>query len=793
MIKYLSHPNKELSEHLGNVKANALKLFFEGSFEKYELKTIISAIALYHDLGKSTSYFQDYLKGQKVGFERTHARIGAYVVLNYLLKELPDEQNKKILLVSLAMLAVLWHHRNLNNPKVSELYTPLFDTTKEIFYKQIQNLKQQAKNIPFLKAAIPYLDTQIPTLFKKFWHNFFKNVPATPEYYFLFNYIFSLLIEADKLDASETPIYEHKPIPIDIVDNQIQKFPQNELSKLRTQARKEVVANVGELNLDKNHLFTLSAPTGIGKTLTSLEFSIKLRNRIAHEKGYQPLIIYALPFINIIEQTYEVFKEVFGDKYRILAHYQFADVFSQFGSKNDEDDELNLKVYHRNLMSLDTWQADIVITTFVQFFKTLITGKNRLLKKFNHLAGSIIIIDEIQTLPVNMLPLLGAMLYFLTEYLRSYIIVMTATQPGIFKLTKQVLSIESFDVRNPIKELLPNNAKYFNYFKRTKIIPLIDKELDKEDEFLEIFKQRWDKTKSALIVVNTIKRSIKIYNALKEHLANFPIFYLSTNITPLEKEQRVKEIKTKLENRERLILVSTQVVEAGVDLDFDMAFRDIGPIDSIVQIAGRINRNYKKGEYLPLYVVHFKDDASRIYGTITVDQTLKALSGYKEVSEHEYKKLVEKYFTDLAERKSFDDYVEIFNAIKSLDYSKIEEFEVIKNDYAKYNIFIELDLKNSKVKANEVVDAYQKLKNGEMKKAEFDTKYKLAFNQRIISIALNKIYFSQNIEPYLAKLDENYFLLPSKYISLNKPDVELYNIETGFRRDLTDESASFII
>ncbi len=763
---FYSHPKKDIEHHLLNVKNIAQAHLHKYAMRNYPLEYLISNITELHDLGKYTDFFQEFITGKDRTNkpEKNHSRLGAYVALNKIYDTLDIDEEKKKFLASMSMLLILWHHQNLQNPLHSEIYKGISETAREIFEIQKENLSLK-NEVPYLKENLKYLFIPDKKKFGRYWHNFRKQTPQEPEQYFLFNYLFSLLTEADKLDASDTEVYNQKEIDVSVVENFIKTLEKNELSEIRTKARKEVISQIEKINLERERLFTLTAPTGIGKTLTALDFAINLRDKIHKHRGYIPQIIYALPFINIIEQNLGVYKDVLGDKAKILAHYQLVDVFSQ---NEDIENEASISTYDKLKMQLDTWQSDIVITTFVQFFKTLITGKNKLLKKFNHYAGSIIILDEIQTMPLDILPLIGIMLFYLSQYLDTYIIVMTATQPGLFNLAEKLYQPEN---KISVRELLPENRKYFGFFKRTRIYPLINSIIKTSDEFAEIFSQYWDKDKSALIVCNTVNRSLEVYNSLKERYSDIPIYYLSTNILPVERKKRVNEIKKRLDNNEKLILVSTQVVEAGVDLDFDMAFRDIGPIDAIVQIAGRVNRGAKKQEYAPLYVINFENDAERIYGKVTVSQAYKTLSKYEFIDETMYKSLVEDYFNILADKTSFEDYTELFDHIKRLNYNEIEKFDVIKGKNV-LSIFVEID-----DIATEVLEAYRKMQNHELDKNLFEAKYKLDFNQRIISVP---VYIETLGD--LAKLDDRIKLIPKYLLDT------YYDPDIGFKRKLDGQA-----
>src|SRR5690606_2687433 len=195
--------------------------------------------------------------------------------------------------------------------------------------------------------------------------------------YFLINYLFSLLIEADKLDASDTQPYRLKSINPKSVDDRFgsQISANHDLTlmtnnEVRNYCRKVVVSHLGNDNILDQYLFTLTAPTGIGKTMTALDFALKLKSKIKHRQNIESRIIYALPFINIIEQALNEYKDTLPEDINILGHYQYADIFGEEKNyQNDDGAEIN---YNQKLMALDTWQADVVITSFVQFFETLI-------------------------------------------------------------------------------------------------------------------------------------------------------------------------------------------------------------------------------------------------------------------------------------------------------------------------------------------------------------------------------------------------------------------------------------
>lgn len=782
--------SKLLIDHLRGVRDKAIShLSHRSSFGDKENETVLDAICWLHDLGKYTSYFQTYLlKPEKADHQlKSHSNLGAHTAFKYF-----EQETEKALL---ALYLIKMHHSNLMN-----LDLVLYPDNKQYSMLEEVNFEKQ-KNALFalneLKSHFDFADDLIHTNKPKSLYNLFrKDFKKQPSIgrYFKTNYLFSLLIEADKLDASDTQPGKLSSLPKDGVDVRFGKpeYPKcelNELSQnqLRNFVRSEVVKNIERKDILERRVFTLAAPTGIGKTMTALDFVLKLRCKIEQKQNYLPQLIYGLPFINIIEQALEEYEKTIGSDV-VMGHYQYADIFGKDEqSKNELDDE-EVK-YNQKKMAWDTWQKDVVITSFVQLFETLIGNRNKLLKKFRHFADSIIILDEVQTLAIEKLPVIGAALHYLCKYLNARVIIMTATQPKLFKLMTRELKVEIEDDYLKPLNLLKRDKEVFACFNRTKIVPLLEEKIQSED-FISVFEDHWQIGKSCLIVVNKVSRSIEVFNSLSAHFeknTEVELFYLSTNITPVQRQQRINEIKKKLPNT-TCILVSTQVVEAGVDLDFDMGFRDLGPIDSIVQVAGRINReNSYERKGSPLYIVNF-GDCQRIYGYATDSKASKALSN-GVIEEKDYKQMVETYFDDIADQKMSDFKIsrEVFDAMKNLKYAfpasspkkhtTVSDFKIIEESQNGISVFVEME---NDMEGSDARDAYQNLLNGEMKKSEFDQKFKRAFNQRIIAVP-EYLDTAQDLmkEPLLSN---NIYWIRPEDLSY------FYDSNTGFKRNKEDKN-----
>jgi CRISPR-associated endonuclease/helicase Cas3 len=798
-MRYFSHSKtgengevtgtKLLKDHIAGVKQKAVAQLYEGvqfELDNKELQNLLQVVVDFHDLGKYTSYFQDYLLGRgRVDNQlKQHSRFGGYGAYQRLRKT--DQKQ------ALTALYLIFHH-HLQLIDITDLPKKLEYDSQKVFEYQLADVKPNLDTISN-ELAINDLATHLhfpdSKKIRREVRRWVKKDSHIADY-FLINYLFSLLIEADKLDASETSLYSLKEMDSHWVDK---RFGNTELSAfqnltdldtdaLRNYCRAEVISHLQDEDILGQHLFTLTAPTGTGKTMTALDFSLKLKAKLRRERNHEAQIIYALPFINIIEQAIDEYEITLQEEdVRILGHYQFADVFG-IQQEPDENDR-----YHQKLMKLDTWQGDMVITSFVQFFETVISNRNKLLKKFNHLAGSIIILDEVQTLRLDQMPLIGAVLYYLAEFMEARIIMMTATKPKIFALAEQeILNAEGESVE--AKELLSSHQEVFALFERTAVHPILDT-LDRDEEksrqFVEeVFSKKWQGSKSCITVCNTVNRSIELYEEIKSYLAtnryNNPVFYLSTNILPADRMQRIKRIKESIKRGENPVLVATQVVEAGVDLDFDMGFRDIGPVDSLIQVAGRINRNNdEQRRGAPLYIVDF-GECQKIYGALTYQQAKKALSAKQVIPEKEYLHLIEQYFDNISNRSSFRSSRKYFESMKALKYDSntpkedfaVSAFRIIEESDIYRPVFIEQDERASLLREKYL----QKIK-GDISREEFDRSYKMEFQQHIISVPH---YYAEDLLP-INEFEENMLA-----VSLNEVE-EYYSKETGFIRERETES-----
>jgi CRISPR-associated endonuclease/helicase Cas3 len=729
-IGYYAHYDKEkneknyLKDHLnsvGNLVYQQIPPTVNFNNISNELiKEISYCIGMFHDLGKYSNYFQEYLINGIDSHLKNHAHISACYTYSYLSKKLEkciqDIEHQKIL-TFLCYLCIRLHHTSLRRDGLFSY--AMWNDLKILQNHFIEKANTILDDIDFqnkmnLEEFCTYFDIESLEKNKRYLEympvKFQNGRINNPKWYFLLIYLFSLLIDLDKLDAAylsprKIELVSPENVIIYLKTKHGDSNKNLDLNNRREEARNSMLQVINKLTDEdvKNvRFFTLTAPTGIGKTLSSLQSALRLQERIHKVEGYIPRIITAIPFINIIEQNKDEYKNVFGEDARMVVHHRLSD----FSSHNLSKEEIPID---KALLETESWEGDVILTTFVQLFQSIFTGENRLLKKINKLAGSIVILDEAQAIPECYMPLIGATLQMMAAYYGTRFILMTATQPKILEFGNMLFNLCGIKgYSNKKVELLPNHHKYFEGLNRTKFVPLLNEKLDTE-EFIELFFEKWPNSKSTLIVVNTIKRSIEIYkeiiNEVKLRKYNVPVYYLSTNIIPTKRKAVIKEVKSILDTEQPVILVSTQTIEAGVDMDFDIAFRDFAPLDSLIQTAGRVNREGKKGRNLPVYIVQLEKDTHYVYKLTHRQSTVDLLMEKEEIMENEYGKLIDKYYNLALDRGVSDESRIIWQeGIVKLDFDALKKFQLIDNIGEVCDVFIEMD-----DIASSLADAYEEV------------------------------------------------------------------------------------
>ena len=628
--EFWSHPNKLLENHIKNMI----------SPDDDELG---KQVKLYHDIAKLKNNFQIYIRDTSNDkLDKNHSLLSAYFfLLNSKFDEIPT---------LFGFLAIVSHHGDVVNlMTLAREANKFFKNQKEL--EQWDEVAGAAKNIKIYSGLSTKKDEFLDRAEKlrqylvlsQYRHKF------TYEDFINFKSLYSNLIYSDKFEAIfSIPKQESKDIPIDVLESDIKNLPPN---KKRDVFRKFVLNN-----FDKNYkLFTLTAPTGYGKTLTALNFALKFN---------KSRIIYALPFTSIIDQTYDIVAKIYKNSDILVskAHHK-----TTIGEENLTQEDR----YSKIKFLMESFSGEINVTTLYQLIFALFGNKNKDNVKFNQLKNSVVIIDEAQAIPYNFRKDFILLCEIISQRLGTIFIFMSATMP--------VIKSENF------KEI--SNLDYFSKQDRY-VIKWLD--IGGEDELLEkICEAASDK--NTLVVVNTIKKAQELFTKLRD---KFSCFCLNGYMYDDHKRATIEAVRCAVNKSKvdplasKILLISTQSIEAGVDLDFDIGFREVSPISSIIQTAGRVNRHFgaTRGE---LYVFpEISKFTNLIYGDLyKVSGTILSDLKQKEVRESEILEISNLYFQKISNQL---ENLHIKSEIEKLEFENInQKIEDIMNDNYKQTIIIE--------------------------------------------------------------------------------------------------------
>lgn len=379
--------------------------------------------------------------------------------------------------------------------------------------------------------------------------------------------LYSCLVDADYLDterfmkgAGRDTEYDAIPVLYSKLLKHIEPWmePKTELNRLRC----EILRSCMETGEKEKGIYTLTVPTGGGKTVASLAFAL----RHAMEHGMQR-VIYVIPYTSIIEQNAGVFRDILGEK-NVLEHHSGV-VFDPKDDTRAED--------MRKAHAAENWDAPVVVTTAVQFFESLYASRSSKCRKLHNIANSVIIFDEAQMLPLPHLQPCVAGMASLAAQFRSTVVLCTATQPSLDDL------LHTYAPDCPITEICPQTAAVYDRFRRV----IFRQEGTLTDEALA---ERLGNLEQVLCIVNSRKAAQSIY----ERLPSEGSYHLSTLMIPAQRQALLKEIRQRLEDGLTCRVVSTSLIEAGVDVDFPAVYRELAGLDSVMQAAGRCNREGRR-------------------------------------------------------------------------------------------------------------------------------------------------------------------------------------------------------
>jgi CRISPR-associated endonuclease/helicase Cas3 len=559
-----------LKEHLLGT-ANRMREFTSTN----EYVKLFYQTGLAHDLGKYQERFQKYLIDGGQRGSVPHAAWGAGFA--------------RLLKQTEMAFAVDGHHKGLPDKAELQVDTeeykgnnhPLNKNVKSVFLHDIG--KTESDFMPS-RFELPTLDREL-----------------------LIRYLFSALTDADWLDTEQhfqqarnviraVHALDYASLITKLEEEMARKSIDGNINKLRNMVREYAISKA-DLPCG---FFSLNLPTGLGKTLTSVSWAL----RHAQKNGLKRIII-VLPFINIIDQTAKELKRIFGEEW-VLEHH------SAYNEEEIKNETVNKEIDTKKLAT-ENWDYPIIVTTTVQFFDSLFSNSPRRCRKNHNISESVVIFDEVQSLPKELITPTISILESMNRIMKTSFLFCTATQPAFERR-------HDFDegITNLIS-LVDKPDQVYGQTKRVNYKPINDFNSVAMEELMQIMIKE---EQSILAIYNTKGAALKAFLLAKNQTVWEVFYHLSTSMCPDHRKKVIEQIKEDLGAGKKIFVTSTQLIEAGVDLDFPCVYREIAPLESIIQSAGRCNREGKlniEGELGNVYIFQLEEDKfpDELYKTLS--------------------------------------------------------------------------------------------------------------------------------------------------------------------------------
>ena len=611
-MEYIAHLNEERTQTLKDHLCGTAELagHFAGRFGKSDWGY---ACGMLHDIGKYSLAFQDKIKNNS-NRQVDHSTAGAKACF------------EKGGMYRFMSYCIAGHHSGLPDYGSSSDpgNAPTLQGRKKKHIEDCDAYKSEIhipeiKTLPFDPKDSPDLDFSLSVFIRM---------------------LYSCLVDADFLDTeyfmkegrTQRETGEEPSVLLEKLKKHVAGWLLNEDTETVNGRRTEILRHCFEWGHKERGIFQLTVPTGGGKTIASLAFA--LQHAVENQMDR---VIYVIPYTSIIEQNAAVFRKILGEQNVLENHYNV-------------DYESTEELMPMQLAS-ENWDKPVVVTTNVQFFESLFANKSSKCRKLHNIANSVIIFDEAQMLPTDYLKPCIAVMEELAANFGSSIVLCTATQPALSPF---------FQREMPVTELCPRVEEQFRFFER---VTFQNVGTISEDELIE----KLQKEEQALCIVNTKKRAQRLYQKMKGE----GVFHLSTAMYPKHRRRVLDKIRQLVKDGKKCILISTSLVEAGVDLDFCTVYRQLAGVDSMIQAAGRCNREGKRAAQDSFaYLFQFEEKEYVPGQQLQIDVSKMLLSEGEDISSLHR---IEKYFEALYHFRG-----------ESLDKKKIfEEFKDKRYNFAK--------------------------------------------------------------------------------------------------------------
>jgi len=597
-------------------------------------------LGLLHDLGKASKQFQNYLRSavdlidpDEDGFTDVvamkgkidHSSAGAQVIYKYFW----DKGGEGRIVAQALALPVASHHSGLIDclaPNGDDNFTRRIQKLEESTHvnEAFSILEEQEKQVIEKLLTDGTLISQLIEKLKSLKEDSDRKDTLAFKYGLIIRYLFSCVIDADRLNTADFEFpgnsrirnygnYQTWETLVERLNAKLRNFEdkaeKNDVDDLRTQVSQSCL----EFSSKPKGIYQLKVPTGGGKTLSSLRFAL---NHAAHHK--MDRVFYVIPYTSIIDQNADEVRKILEDKDE--SGNLLGNVVLEHHSNLTPEEETK----RQNLLA-ENWDAPVVFTTQAQFLETLFGSGTRGARRMHQLANSVIIFDEIQTIPIRCVHMFNLAIRFLVNNCGATVVLCTATQP----LLEQVQPPErALPVGQPI---IQNENKLFEKLKRVEAIDGRKVGGWTDDEVAGRVETELRERGSVLVFVNTKRSARSLYQTITEKKLTANIYHLSTNMCPAHRLDVLNTVREKLEMKQPVICVSTQLIEAGVDVDFGSVIRYLAGLDSIIQAAGRCNRHGRR-DCGNLWIVNPQDESIDKLKEIQIgaEKTERILSDYND-------------------------------------------------------------------------------------------------------------------------------------------------------------------
>lgn len=615
-----------VERHLLEVKTLA-----EEYGKKLNVPHVTGLAGMLHDMGKYTEKFRTYILAAVNGAEDRlrrgdvdHSTAGGRLLYDRFHAD--AKAPYKAILAEVVGNAIISHHSYLHDFLDPDLESPYFrrvackkleefDQSVEAFFTHVmseqdfqQYVKQAATEVEQFLAREPAKSMELKLMF-------------------LTKFVFSALIDADRtntrwFEMGEPDEPEQNVMALfegyyDKLMAQLRSFEENKDADTPiARLRGEMSEQCERIAAQPSSIYALSIPTGGGKTLASLRYALKHALTFGKQR-----IIYVVPFTTIIEQNAATVRTILQDDANILEHHSNV-IEVEVEEDDEEQDGLALTARQKANLAKDNWDAPIIFTTMVQFLNVFFAHGSRNIRRLHNLCDAVIIFDEVQKVPTHCISLFNQALNFLKEYGGTGVVLCTATQPAL-QFVEQKLDIGTD------AEMIQDIERVIDAFKR---VELVDQATDKAwgtEDLADFVRDTVQEAGNMLVILNTksvVKALYERLQAMQEQRqfgsdGKIHLYHLSTSMCPAHRVAILDKVRAYLKQKEKVICVSTQLIEAGVDVSFNCVVRSLAGLDSIAQAAGRCNR-HRKDQLRNVYIIDHAEENLKHLKEIQVGKEL---------------------------------------------------------------------------------------------------------------------------------------------------------------------------